>query len=133
MNFAAFRVGPSVLRGSGGASVFNVSKCFRVYNFDVMDDLAFGKSSNTLELSRNLWAIGLLSVGILPLALQLPVWLSRFGMNIRKLSRDWWKFIGFCRDSLQSRIKCEPEVSDIMSTLFDPLKGGDQVRRRKVH
>ncbi|KAL7907218.1 cytochrome P450 [Trichoderma velutinum] len=101
----------------------DMAKWFRFYSFDTMGDLAFGKPFNMLKTSRNHWAIDLLDAGILPLALQLPVWLLRFGMSIPMLSRDWWKFIGFCRDSLQSRMKCEPEVPDIMSTLLDPLKG----------
>lgn len=102
----------------------NIAKRLCFYSFDVMGDLAFGKSLHIPETSRNHWAIDLLSVGILPLALQLPVWLLRFGMSIPILSRDRWKFIGLCRDSLQSRIKCESDVSYIMSTLFDSLEGG---------
>ncbi|KAL7951919.1 cytochrome P450 [Trichoderma barbatum] len=101
----------------------DVAKWFRFYSFDVMGDLAFGKSFNMLEKSQNHWAIELLDAGVFPLALQLPVWLLRLGMSIPILARDWWKFVGFCRDSLQSRLKCEPEVPDIMSTLLEPLKG----------
>ncbi|EHK23948.1 uncharacterized protein TRIVIDRAFT_147960 [Trichoderma virens Gv29-8] len=101
----------------------DMAKWSRFYSFDVMGDLAFGKSFSMLNTSRNHWAIDLLDAGVLPLALQLPVWLLRLGMSIPILSRDWWKFIGFCRDSLQSRMKSEPEVPDIMSTLLEPLKG----------
>jgi tryprostatin B 6-hydroxylase len=103
----------------------DMAKWFRFYGFDVMGDLAFGKSFNMLETSRNHWAIDLLDAGILPLALQLPVWLLRFGMNMPVISRDWWTFIGFCRDRLQSRMRSEPDVPDIMSTLLGPLKGRD--------
>ncbi|OTA07051.1 hypothetical protein A9Z42_0079230 [Trichoderma parareesei] len=77
-----------------------MTKWFRFYGFDVMGDLAFGKSFNMLETSRNHWAIDLLDAEILPLALQFPVWLLRFGMNMPVISRDWWTFIGFCRDRL---------------------------------
>ncbi|KAM0260623.1 hypothetical protein ACHAQJ_002686 [Trichoderma viride] len=101
----------------------DMTKWFRFYSFDVMGDLAFGKSFSMLETSRNHWAIDLLDAGFLPLALNLPVWFLRLGMRLPVLSSDWWKFVGFCSDSLQTRMKHNPAVPDIMSTLLKPLGG----------
>ncbi|RFU79485.1 cytochrome p450 [Trichoderma arundinaceum] len=101
----------------------DMAKWFRFYSFDIMGDLAFGKSFNMLGTSRNHWAIDLLDAGVWPLALQLPIWLLRLGMCIPFLASDWWKFVGFCRDRLLARMKCEPDVPDIMSTLLGPLGG----------
>ncbi|KAL7929595.1 cytochrome P450 [Trichoderma chlorosporum] len=106
----------------------DMTKWFRFYSFDVMGDLSFGKSFNMLETSRNHWAIDLLDAGIVHLALQLPIWLVRLAMTIPMLSKDWWDYVGFCRDSLLNRMKCEPEVPDIMSALLEPLNGREPSR-----
>ncbi|KAH0494867.1 hypothetical protein TgHK011_008451 [Trichoderma gracile] len=74
----------------------DMAKWFRFCGFDVMGDLAFGKSFKMLETSWNHWAIDILDAKILPLALQLP--------------------------AVESN-EVEPGVLDIVSTLLGPLKG----------
>lgn len=104
----------------------DMAKLFSCYSFDVMGDLAFGKSFKMLETSQNHKVIDLLEAGFLPLALHLPVWFLRLGMCIPTLSKDWFDFVGFCRDRLQARMKYKPDA-DIMTTLLKPVKGRDPV------
>lgn len=101
----------------------DMAKMFRFYSFDIMGDLAFGQSFNMLDTSRNHWAIDLLDAGILPLALQLPMWFLRLGMHMPVLSKAWWELMTFCEKRTQARMQREPDIPDIMSTLLAPLGG----------
>jgi tryprostatin B 6-hydroxylase len=87
-----------------GKSV-NATKWFNLYSFDVMGDLAFGKSFNMLENEEEHWAIKLLNDGMKPLGLMFPVWFFRILTSIPFLSRDWWRFIGFVDERLEERMK----------------------------
>jgi len=100
----------------------NVTRWFNYYSFDVMGDLAFGKSFEMLEKGEH-WAIQLLNAGLEPLAFAFPVWFFRVLTAIPGLARDWWKFIDFCAHSMEQRLKNGVEVPDIMSALSAPLKG----------
>lgn len=101
----------------------NITKWFGFYSFDVMGDLAFGQPFDMLKTSKNHQAIEMLQAGFVPLALHLPVWLLIVGMSIPALSKDWYNFVDFCRDRYKARMKQEPDVPDIMSTLLKPLGG----------
>lgn len=78
---------------------------FNLFSFDVMGDLAFGESFDMLEMSQVHWAIKLLKDGMEPLAFMLPVWLFRLLTSIPGLARDWWRFIGFCVQRMEQRMK----------------------------
>lgn len=84
---------------------FNVSKWFNLYSFDVMGDLAFGTSFKMLEASEEHWAIKLLNEGIEPLSFLFPVWFFRLMAAIPGLMGNWWKFIGYCADKVDERIR----------------------------
>jgi tryprostatin B 6-hydroxylase len=83
----------------------NVSQWFNWYSFDVMGDLAFGRSFGMVDKSEDHWAIRLLSDGIHPLAYMLPVWFFRLLTAIPGLTRDWWRFIDFCAERLEERMR----------------------------
>ncbi|KAL6896980.1 cytochrome P450 [Trichoderma evansii] len=101
----------------------NITKWFNFYSFDVMGDLAFGRSFDMLESSKNRRVIDMLQAGFVYLALHLPVWLLVVGMKTPIVSKGWHDFVDFCRDRYQARMKQEPDVPDIMSTLLKPLGG----------
>lgn len=83
----------------------NVTKWFNLYSFDFMGDLAFGKSFDMLETSEEHWAIKLLNAGLEPLAFAFPVWFFRLLTAIPGLTRDWWRFIDFCAQRVEQRLK----------------------------
>lgn len=52
----------------------DVSKWFKLYAFDVMGSLAFGKNYRMLDSGEKHHALGLLTDGLAPLGLTMPVW-----------------------------------------------------------
>ncbi|KAH8703479.1 L-ornithine-N5-monooxygenase [Talaromyces proteolyticus] len=101
----------------------NIKKWFNLYSFDFMGDLAYGKSFDMLETSQEHWAIKLLSDGLEPLAFAFPVWFFRLLTAIPGLANDWWRFIDFCAERMEQRLRTEVDSPDIMSALSAPLKG----------
>lgn len=83
---------------------------FNFYSFDVMGDLAFGTSFDMLAKSKEHWAIELLNKGLDPLGCLFPVWFFRFMVAVPRLGDDWWRFIDFCNQQVENRIKvrCPP-------------------------
>ena len=90
---------------SFGGQPVNVTKWFGLYSFDVMGDLAFGKSFEMLESNEEHWAIKLLNEGMKPLGYFFPTWFFRTIITIPTLMDDWWKFIGYCSQMLDKRMK----------------------------
>lgn len=89
---------------SFGDQPLNITKYFNSYGFDVMGDLAFGKSFDMLLSNEGHWAINLLTQGLEPLGLVLPVWFFRMLLGIPSLTKDWWKFINYCSQMLDQRM-----------------------------
>lgn len=90
--------------GKFGDQAINFTKWSNLYNFDVMGDLAFGKSFDMLLSSEEHWAVKLLNEGIMPLGYYLPTWFFRQMTAVPKLMDDWWKFINFCVQKLEERM-----------------------------
>lgn len=100
-----------VFRETKGQPI-NVSKWFNYYNFDVMGDLAFAKPFNLLETHEH-YAIKLLNEGLMPLGFFFPMWFFRTLTAIPGATRGWWKFISFCSEQMQNRLK-------VRNHLFQP-------------
>lgn len=94
---------------SNGEGV-NVTKCFNLFSFDFMGDLAFGRSFDMLDTNNEHWAIGLLNTALEPLAYAFPVWFFRVVTAVPGLSRDWWRFIDFCAKRMDARLKVRTNV-----------------------
>lgn len=103
----------------------DVTKWFGFYNFDVMGDLAFGADLAMMLSQREHWAIKLMKEGLLPIGYHLPTWIFRLMLIVPGLIDDWWKFIAYCRASLEARMRNKPEVPDIMSALLSSY--GDEI------
>lgn len=99
----------------------NISKWFGLYGFDIMGDLAFGKSFNMLESGETHWAIKLLSAGQVPAGFAFPPWLYRTIVTIPGLAADYHRFINFCSNQLDERMKMQGKVvnPDIMHALLE--------------
>ncbi|KAF2019098.1 cytochrome P450 [Aaosphaeria arxii CBS 175.79] len=82
----------------------NASETFHWYSFDVMGDLAFGKSFGMLESAKTHWAIELLGDGMKPAGLGLPAWFFRFIIKIPGAAKDYWRFISFCNTQIAKRM-----------------------------
>ncbi|KAH8597073.1 putative cytochrome P450 [Bisporella sp. PMI_857] len=111
------------LAGSEGKPV-NMTEMFGFYGFDVMGDLAFGKSFDMIEASKAHWAIELLYEGLKPLAFNFPIWFFRVLTSLPLVTRDWWRLINFCQESILLRMEIkEQNIPDISSVLVAPFKG----------
>ncbi|KIX00842.1 uncharacterized protein Z518_09907 [Rhinocladiella mackenziei CBS 650.93] len=85
----------------------DMSKWFNLYSFDVMGDLGFGTSFHMLESGELHWAIRLLNLGMDPMGFCLPPWVFRLMTAIPGLAAGYWKFIGYCSDQLDARMKVQ--------------------------
>ena len=88
-----------------GEQPVNVAKWFSLYSFDVMGDLAFGGSFETLESKGHHWAVKLWSEAFGLLAFIFPAWFFRIIVAMPKVSGDWWKFLQYCNRQLDERMK----------------------------
>lgn len=88
-----------------GNRPMDMAKWFNLYTFDVMGDLAFGSSFGMLKTSKEHEATKLLNSGLTPLAFMLPMWFFRVIIGIPGMTRDWWKFIGYCILRMEDRLQ----------------------------
>ncbi|KAK8173506.1 cytochrome P450 [Phyllosticta citrichinensis] len=100
----------------------DATKWFAFFAYDVMGELAFGKSFGTLEKGQEHFAITLLGEGLQAMAFLFPTWFSRCLSNT-PLAASYWRFLQYCNAQLEERVKNKPEVPDIMSPLIDQLSG----------
>ncbi|KAL5335743.1 cytochrome P450 [Aspergillus crustosus] len=103
----------------------DIRKWFNLYSFDVMGDLSFGAGFGSLERGEEHWAIRLLNSFVDPVGLILPTWAFVLLAATPGLSGDFWKFPEFCKERILERFKQNPEIPDLSSSLFAPLKGKD--------
>lgn len=83
----------------------DVTELFKLYSFDVMGDLAFGRSFKMLETNREHDAIKLLNSGLFALGFKLPMWFFRLMIGIPGAAKDWWGFMGYCTSQLDKHIQ----------------------------
>ena len=97
-----------------------MTKWFNLYSFDVMGDLAFGRSFKMLESGEKHWALQLLSDGMDPVGFNFPTWFFRVLVSIPGLAAGYFKFINYCCQQLDDRMKIDKmENPDIMATLLE--------------
>jgi tryprostatin B 6-hydroxylase len=90
---------------SSSGSPVNVSKWFNYYSFDIMGDLAFGKSFDMLKNDQEHWAVALMNTGLEALAFLFPAWLFRVLISIPGLLKDHARIAEFCNAQLDKRIR----------------------------
>lgn len=97
-----------------------MAKWFNLYSFDVMGDLAFGRSFNMLESGEAHFAIKLLNEGMEPVGFNLPIWFFRVLIAIPGATKSYHRFIDFCSQQLDERMKIgKMDNPDIMATLLE--------------
>ncbi|EAW19750.1 cytochrome P450 monooxygenase ftmC [Aspergillus fischeri NRRL 181] len=106
-------------------STINISQWFNFYSYDTMGDLAFARSFDMLDASRNHWAVDMLMHGMIGYRYLFPSWFFRLLATMPSLSNDWHKFIGFATDTMLRRLREQVGVPDIFASLLAPLNGRD--------
>ena len=89
-----------------------------------MGDLAFGKDFGMLESGDEHFAVKLLNEGMQPFAIFPPVWFFRILATIPGMADGYHKFVKYCDQQLQERLKAEPSNIDLMTPIVEPFVGG---------
>lgn len=83
----------------------NIRKWLYLYGFDVMGDLAFGKSFDMLETGEDHWAIKLVNGATDFLGLFIPIWLFILIASVPGLSSAFWRFLDFSAKRVEQRMQ----------------------------
>lgn len=98
----------------------NASTWFNYYSFDVMGDLAFGKSFDMLKSGRTHYMMDALEKGMRPVGWLSPLpWIIPVFASTPILNADFTQLIQWCREQVEKRMTIEVKVPDISSWLFD--------------
>ena len=116
----------------------NVSKWFNLFSFDVMGELAFGKSYDMLASGENHPSLKILSEGMDHLGLSLPSWILRLLFTVGPylgLAGQYFAFMDYCTKQFEERLgKTEKEESredrDVMSYLIEHHLTLDEAKKR---
>ncbi|KAL2820248.1 cytochrome P450 [Aspergillus cavernicola] len=82
----------------------DISKWFNFWSFDVMGDLAFGRSFEMLESAQGHWAIDLLNNAQEGAGFGFPPWFARFMLSIPGARYPFYKFLRFCAEQIENRM-----------------------------
>jgi cytochrome P450 len=97
----------------------DASKWFNYYSFDVMGDLAYGRSFDMLKSGQGHWAIGLLNAGQRGVGQFGPVpWFFAIVTRMPILADGLNRFMKFSEDMMEERKKMKPEKPDISSWIL---------------
>lgn len=88
----------------GTGQALDASQWFSLYGFDVMGDLSFGKSFDSIESGKTHWAIELLNEGMKFAGRSFPEWFFRVLTAIPGAAKDFFRFNTFCDQRLDDRI-----------------------------
>ncbi|MCJ1464976.1 hypothetical protein MMC07_003591 [Pseudocyphellaria aurata] len=106
----------------------DVSTWFNYYSFDVMGDLAFGKSFDMLKNSCTHYIMDAFEKAMLPVGVLSPLpWIIPIFASAPIIGADFAEFIRWCGGQVETRMKMEVKVPDISSWLFE---NSDQIDRR---
>lgn len=87
-----------------GDHPISASDWFHFYSFDVMGDIAFGRSFEMLETGRPHFALNLLKEGMAPLGLLGPVpWAFCILTSIPGLGGGFKAFVEWCSEQVEKR------------------------------
>lgn len=110
----------------------NASDWFQYFGFDIMGDLAFGKSFNMLESGQSHFAVKLLNDGVAPNGMLMPVmWIIPVLANLPdllkpSLAKGFDKFIAWCTEQVEKRRNMKSDIPDITSWLLHDLETSQQ-------
>ncbi|RFU29400.1 hypothetical protein B7463_g6939, partial [Scytalidium lignicola] len=120
------------ISGLSGKTVL-ANQWFNFYSFDVMGDLAFGKSFHMLSSGKQHWCLDLLYKGQSPLGILGTVpWLFIILARLPGVGTDFRRFVGWCSEQVEERKKMNPEVPDIMSHLLEASAKAENPRDERL-
>lgn len=110
---------------------------FYWFTFDIMGDLAYGKSFGMLSEHKWHYAISWMNEFMSLLGPISPVpWLARFLFHVPGAIPKWHRFMNWCQRRLKDRLAMEPDEPDISSWLIDQIHsdgGFDKAHFDRLH
>lgn len=98
----------------------NASRWFNYYSFDIMGDLAFGKSFDMLKNGQSHFAIDMLNKAQGAFGLFSPaVWVFRILTRMPIIADDYKKFVAWCENQMVERTKMKVDKPDIAHWLIE--------------
>ncbi|KAL4939655.1 hypothetical protein BDV06DRAFT_214127 [Aspergillus oleicola] len=107
-----------------GTSI-DMSKWSNYYSFDVMGDMAFGKSFGMLLNGQDTYFLTALHADMVIIGLfGHLIWLLPFFKLVPGLNAQYLKFWKFLEDQIQERAKNEPKIPDVFSWILKDYNEG---------
>lgn len=101
----------------------NVSRWFSYYSFDVMGDLAFGKSFGMLKTGKAHYFMAKLEEGMLPLGWISPIsWIIPVFAQAPIIGAGYRELLRWSGEQVENRKLMEVDIPDITSWLFQDDK-----------
>ncbi len=98
--------------GQSKSKSVNVTDWFNYWSFDVMGDLAFGRSFQMLQSASGHWVIDLLTSAQVVLGMVVPPWLSRFlFLCVPGAQKRTMRFIEYAAEQMRGRMAVQGEQS----------------------
>ncbi|KAL4803988.1 cytochrome P450 [Aspergillus unguis] len=120
----------SQLTSRSGQSV-SAADWFHFYSFDVMGDVAFGRSFEMLRNGEPHFAFDLLKEGMRPLGLLGPVpWAFCLLTSIPGLGGGFKRFVAWSAEQVEKRRGMQMDVPDLMSWLIEASETADKSQHR---
>jgi hypothetical protein len=92
------------LAATQGACI-NCNDLFHFYSFDVLGDLAFGRSFDMLLDQKYHHAVTMMQIFMSFLGPFTPVpWLSHIGFGLPWVTGGWTQFLDYCKSQMAQRI-----------------------------
>ncbi|KAK4448808.1 Tryprostatin B 6-hydroxylase [Podospora aff. communis PSN243] len=110
----------------------DVTKFFAFFVFDIMEDLAFNKSSNMLADEKEAYIFETIRADMFSIALftHLP-WLLPFLKRTPILNHNYLKFWNWIQAQIDERSRNEPKSRDIFSYILEAYNNGPKTKRDK--
>ncbi|KAK0650024.1 cytochrome P450 monooxygenase-like protein [Cercophora newfieldiana] len=110
----------------------DVTKFFAFFVFDVMEALAFNRTSNMLVDEKEAYVFETIRADMFNIALftHLP-WLLPFLKRTPILNRNYLKFWDWIQDQVDERSRNEPKARDIFSYILEAYRNGPKTKRDK--
>ena len=112
----------------------NASRWFNLWSFDVMGDLAFGRSFDMLaskSQEEEHWAIQILNKAQDKAGLAFPPWFSRLLWHIPGIRRSYFRFLKYCAEMIEQRMAVQgkqqnPDITHYLIEDFNRRSKEDQ-------
>ncbi|KAH8807492.1 cytochrome P450 monooxygenase [Xylogone sp. PMI_703] len=111
----------------------DATQIFNYYSFDVMGDLAFGKSFRMLQENKDHYVLKTLHENMAYVGYLGPVnWIFPFFLRTPILNWEIKKFFGFIESQVEERRKLKPELPDVFSWILSDHDSQPETKARKA-